>query len=245
MALVLDIASAADTPDSVRDVALRRVGDLPRKQVVDRLFGLFSNDNWKIRWVAAELVLKMSETNQLGEFMNKLASVKHMAITEPLRYGALIGEMKGKDKPEEARDKYIGSGNSTAARSERAGLLLRGYGTKARALEGGIVTPATRTKVPECTEGDTECEWKCAVGEGKSQEKSRTITTVGEFVQFCVKPAMEKRDTDQEGRLARASDEFRVWPTRTRKPRAPSSVATRSGTSSSRWRASSSAPSTT
>jgi hypothetical protein len=35
-----EITSAADTPDTVRDVA-QAVGELPRKQVVQKLYGLF------------------------------------------------------------------------------------------------------------------------------------------------------------------------------------------------------------
>jgi hypothetical protein len=196
VAAVLDIASAPDTPDSVRDVALRRVGELPRKQVVDRLFSLFGNDNWKIRWVSAELVLKMSETHQLGEFMSKLAGVKHMAITEPLRYGALIGEMKGKDKPEDLVDKYTSSDHAASVRLSALGYYYE-YGTKAQLPK---VEPFAndRAKVPDCKEGAADCEWKCAIGEGKSQE-IKDIKTVGEFVQFCVKPAMEKREATKKG----------------------------------------------
>lgn len=196
VATVLDIASANDTPDSVRDLALKRVGELPRKQVVDKLYGLFSNDNWKVRWVAAELVLKMSETNQLSEFMGKLSNVRHMAITEPLRYGALIGEMKGKDKPEALVDNFMGRDHATAVRLSALGYYYE-WGTKS---ELGKIEPLTgdRSKVPDCKEGAADCEWKCAVGEGKSQEV-KDVKTVGEFAQYCVKPAMEKRTTSKKG----------------------------------------------
>lgn len=196
VATILDIASGAETPDTVRDLALKRVGELPRKQVVDRLYGLFSNDNWKIRWVAGELVLKMSDTSQLGEFMGKLAGVRHMAITEPLRYGALIGEMKGKDKPESVVDKYLSGDNATPVRLSALGYYYE-WGSKAEL--GKIQSLLNeRDKVPECKEGAVDCEWKCAVGEGKNQE-IKDIKTVGEFAQFCVKPAMEKRETGKKG----------------------------------------------
>ena len=52
------LASASDSPDSVRDLALRRIGEMPQKNVIARLFGLFDHPNWKVRWVAAELALK-------------------------------------------------------------------------------------------------------------------------------------------------------------------------------------------
>jgi hypothetical protein len=185
---ILDIASATDTPDAVRDVALRRVGELPRKLVVDKLYTLFSNDNWKIRWVAAELVLKMSDTSHLGEFMGKIAPLKSMAITEPLRYGALIGLMKGNAR--ESVKKYSGRDHATSVRLTALGYYYdNGVKSEISSLEP---YSEDRSKVPGCKEGAEDCEWKCAVGEGKSQEV-KEIKTLGEFVSFCLKPAMEKR----------------------------------------------------
>jgi hypothetical protein len=185
---VLDIASATDTPDAVRDVALRRVGELPRKMVVDKLYTLFGNDNWKIRWVAAELVLKMSDTSHLGEFMGRIAPLKTMAITEPLRYGALIGQMKG--NAEDAVKKYSGRDHSTSVRLTALGYYYdHGYKAQISKLEQ---YSSDKSKVPGCKEDAEDCEWKCAVGEGKAQE-IKEIKTLGEFVSFCLKPAMEKR----------------------------------------------------
>ena len=49
-----------------------------------------------------------------------------------------------------------------------------------------------RSKTPSCAKDDKDCEWKCEVdAEGKRETKD--ITTVGEFFDYCVKPAMEKR----------------------------------------------------
>jgi hypothetical protein len=187
---VLDIASAPDTPDTVRDVALRRVGELPRKLVVEKLYTLFQNDNWKIRWVAAELVLKMSDTSHLSEFMGKIAPLKHMALTEPLRYGALIGLMKGNAK--DAVKKYSARDNATPVRLTALGYYYDN-GVKS---EISVIEPFAedRSKVPGCKEGVEDCEWKCAVGEGKAQE-IKEVKTLGEFVSFCLKPAMDKRAT--------------------------------------------------
>src|SRR6185295_10369623 len=93
---ILALAEAEDTPDPVRDAALRIAGEMPRKMVVERLYGMFDAKNWKIRWVAAELILNMSDNTQIDEFMGKLDRVHTMSITEPLRYGKLMGDMKGK-----------------------------------------------------------------------------------------------------------------------------------------------------
>ncbi len=191
---VLDLASAKDTPDTLRDVALGRVGELPRKQVATQLFGLFNSDNWKIRWVAAELVLKMGDTSHVEEFMRKIAGARGMAITEPLRYGAIIGELKGKQKPADIIDTFTRPGWSTEARMSALGYYYE-HGKKE---ELSKVTPYEndRSRAPRCLEDASDCEWKCAVGEGKSQEL-KDVTTLGEFVSYCVKPAMEKRSAEK------------------------------------------------
>ena len=187
---ILEIASASDTPDAVRDIALRRVGELPRKQVVGKLYTLFDNDNWKIRWVAAELALKMSDTSNVGEVLSRLGRAKGLSITEPLRYGALLGEMKGPKKPEDLAKKYAGREWPVNVRLSALGYYYE-KGTKAD-LPKVEQYASDRAKVPECPEDSSDCEWKCAVGDGKSQEV-KDISTVGDFVQYCVKPAMEKR----------------------------------------------------
>jgi hypothetical protein len=188
---VLEIASASDTPDTVRDIALRRVGELPRKQVVSKLFGLFDNENWKIRWVAAELVLKMSDTSNVDEFFREIGRAKGVSITEPLRYGALLGDMKGPHKPADLAAKYATRENPVNVRLSALGYWYE-KGTK---NDFAQVEPyaGERTKIPGCRGDSQDCEWKCAVGEGNNQEL-KDIATVGDFVQYCVKPAMEKRE---------------------------------------------------
>ena len=61
---------------------MRRVGEMPRKLVVDRLYPMFDSKEWKIRWVAAELILKMSDSSHIDEFMTHLGHSKGMSITE-------------------------------------------------------------------------------------------------------------------------------------------------------------------
>ncbi len=192
---VLEIASASDTPDSIRDVALRRVGELPRKLVVDRLFGLFNNENWKIRWVAAELVMKMSDTSNVDDFMRKIGTIRDMALTEPLRYGALIAELKGKTKPEDIADKYAQRGYAVPTRLTALGYYYE-KGTKEQMPKVDKYA-SDRSKVPECREDAQDCEWQCAVGEGKSQE-IKDVATVGDYVNYCIKPAMEKRSASKK-----------------------------------------------
>ncbi|HEY3237228.1 MAG TPA: HEAT repeat domain-containing protein [Polyangiaceae bacterium] len=187
---VLSLASDPDTPDLVRDIALRRVGDMPRASVVDRLYGLFKADNWKVRWVAAELVLKMSKTEQVPEFFRKLEQAENMDITEPLRYGALLGDMEGSPDPQTLVLHYVGPENPVQARLCALGYYYqRGVKSELDKIQPYL---NDRTKVPGCKEHAKDCEWKCTISQGDQQE-SKDITTVGEFVQYCVKPAMEGR----------------------------------------------------
>jgi hypothetical protein len=189
---VLAVAGAADTPDEVRDVALQRAGEFPRSAVIERLYGLFTSSSWKVRWVAAELVLKMSDTSQLPEFMDHIGKAEGMAITEPLRYGSLIAQMKGSTPPVKVIEPYIGSSKPAPARLTALGYYYE-RGTKndigkLSHLEGD------REKTPTCAKDADGCEWKCEV-EGEGKRETKDIATVGEFFTYCVKPAMEKRTT--------------------------------------------------
>jgi hypothetical protein len=189
---VLAVAGAADTPDQVRDVALQRVGEFPRAVVVERLYGIFPNPSWKVRWVAAELVLKMSDTSQLPEFMEHIGKAEGMAITEPLRYGSLIASMKGSVPPVTVIEPYLGGSHPVPARLTALGYYYE-KGTKSDIgklshLEGD------HSKTPTCAKDADGCEWKCEV-EGEGKRETKDIATVGEFFTYCVRPAMEKRTT--------------------------------------------------
>jgi hypothetical protein len=187
--ILIKIASAKEEDDSVRDVALRRLGDLPRKTVVTKLYSLFTNDMWQVRWIAAELVLKMSDTSHVDEFMRNLSRAEGMSISEPLIYGARLAEMKGPIKPADLAARYASTGNSVPVRLTALAYYYRDAGKD----QLSKVEPYAndRAKVPQCKEDAKECEWKCDY-----KEQTKDITTVGEFVEYCVKPAMEKRGGD-------------------------------------------------
>ena len=189
-AAVLAVAGATDTPDSVRDVALQRVGELPRALVVEKLYDLFKDSNWKVRWVAAELVLKMSETPQLPEFFAKLGQADNMAITEPLKYGQLLASMKGTPPVADVVEKYAASGHPVQDRLTALGYYYN-VGTVADLPKVAGYT-SDHTATPKCKEDAKECDWKCDVQTAKGSE-TKEVTTLGEFVEHCVKPAMEKR----------------------------------------------------
>lgn len=190
---IITLAGAEDTPDTVRDVALRRVGEMPRKLVVGRLYSLFDAKNWKVRWLAAELILKMSDASQVDEFMSHLRDVKHMSLTEPLRYGSLIGEMKKtKVDPIDLIVKYSESSYEAPVRLSALGYYYD-KGTKSDLARVEQYAKDT-SRVPGCSKEAQECEWKCTVDEGGKQEE-KTVDTVGDFVSYCLEPAMNKRSS--------------------------------------------------
>jgi hypothetical protein len=179
---ILALAKDDKTPDLVRDLALRRLGEMPRDQVIEPLYKLFENQNWKVRWAAAEHALKMSEAKHLEEFMKRLSSIEHMAISEPLRYGKLIGELSGEPKPAAVVDSYAASSHKTPVRL----TALSYYYAWGTAKELDKVSPfaGDKDKVPECVKDAKDCEWKCA---------EKEVATVGDFVELCIKPAMQSR----------------------------------------------------
>lgn len=181
---IVAIASDDNTPDAVRGLALRRMGELPRDKVAAPLLGLFEHQNWKVRWLAAELLLQMSEPQHVDEFMAKLAKVEHMSLTEPLRYGQLIGEMKGTPAPEELVDSYSSSSNKVPVRLAALGYYYaHGDAADLAKLERA---KRDRKKLPSCAEDAQDCEWRCA---------GRDVSTVGEFVEHCIVPSIEARNS--------------------------------------------------
>ena len=192
---VLALAAQDDTPDEVRDIAFLRVGEMPREQVVDKLYGLFSAKKWKVRWVAADTVLKMSSTDQLDEFMSKLpgGAATGFAIGEPLKYGDAIGRMTVKDgkKPRDAVLPFMSEhGVGLAPRLTALGYF---YAT-GTSSDLQVVNAFAQDKTPTPKIDDPDGKWQCQVarGDGKDPEV-RDIKTVGEFVTLCVVPAISGR----------------------------------------------------
>jgi hypothetical protein len=187
------MASAETTPDGVRDLVLRRLSELPKKLVIARLFGLFSNPNWKVRFGPADLALRMSDASEVPEFMAKLGLVKNnMSMAEPLTYGGTLNDVKGSDTPRAMATKYMGLGNPVPARLTALSWYFR-FGA-ASDLEEMKRFQDEKAKVPECAKNAKDCEWKCEVtANGKPEPKD--VTTVGEFVRYCVIPEIERRTT--------------------------------------------------
>ncbi len=197
---ILQIA-ATDAPDVVLDQAFRRVGELPRELVVDKLYEIFKTDKWKIRRAAAGTVLKMSTVKHIDEFMGKLpegAAAKGFAMGEALAYGASIGDLK-EGKPLDGLKKYFTSG-TPAQRTTALGYWFT-FGTSADVASLAPYEGDT-THAPVC-ETDADCKWACEVPKEGAKDpakdrESKDVKTVGDFVRFCVEPAMKERQPEKK-----------------------------------------------
>jgi hypothetical protein len=189
-AFVLDILSNDKAPDSLRDVAARRVGELPREQVAERLYGLFGSERWQVRWTAASLLLKMTDAKELPEFMNRLGKIKHMALSEPLAYGPLLSEVKGEAAATLAA-RYAAPSFDVPVRLSALSYYYR-FGD-ARDATSLAQYAADKEKVPSCPPKAEECEWKCDVATTAGASESKDVETVGQFVTYCILPALKSR----------------------------------------------------
>lgn len=190
---IMEIAKS-DAPDVVLDQAFRRMGELPREVVADKLLELFKTDKWKVRRAAAATFLKMSQVKHIRDFLNALPQDgKPFAMAEALTYGALMGELK-EGKPLDELKTFFNNGSASARTSAIAYYFT--YGTSADLSE---VTPLEAegdwgpSPAPTC-DTDPDCKWLCEVpkedGQGREQKEIRTIQ---DFVRFCIEPAMKDR----------------------------------------------------
>lgn len=194
---ILAIAGA-DAPDIVLDQAFRRVGEMPRDKVAEKIYGIFKTDKWKVRRAAAMTLLRMSTMKHVDEFLSKLpeGEAKGFSMAEPIGYGAGIGDLKEGD-PREALKKYLATGQP-AQRATAVGFYFT-HGTPA---DFPTLQPleADGQKMPVC-ETDAECKWSCEVPKegGKPEEReSKEVKTLGDFVKYCVEPAVKARAAEKK-----------------------------------------------
>lgn len=188
---IVAIAGDPTAPPEVLDQAFRRISEMPRGAVADKLASLMNADKWKVRRAAATTLLRMSTLKQLDEFMAKLPSkTAGFAMPEAITYGATIGDLK-EGNPREAVKKHLDEGNANV-RTTAISFYFQ-YGTKA---DMPTLEPlmSDSTKAPTCDE-DPDCKWACYVPkDGNPQETElKDVGTVGEYVKFCIVPAIEKR----------------------------------------------------
>ncbi len=191
---VFAIARNDDTPDAARDAAFARLGEFPKEQIIPKLFTLFDSRKWKVRWVAASLVLKTMTPKQVGEFMTHLPKTPatKMGMTEPLSYGGLIKAMESPPGEPPARQvitPYLAS-KDFGPKMTALGFFWEGK----KEDRGAVAAHAEdKTPLPKCDPED-ECSWQCDVpkADNPKEVEPKVLTTVGEFVKFCLVPSMEK-----------------------------------------------------
>lgn len=191
---MMDFVSSDETPDSIRDVAARRVGELSREQVASRLYSLFDHERWQVRATAASLLLKMTTNKEIDEFMGKLGDVKHMAISEPLTYGPLLKDVEGAET-EDLVSKFAAKGHPATVRLSALGYYYAN-GTKADLAK---LEPFKKDsqKTPTCDKNSQQCAWTCTVTE-KKVAKNKDVKTIGQFVEYCLLPTMSQREPATE-----------------------------------------------
>lgn len=189
--------AASDAPDAVLDQAFRRISALPRELVIEKLYEMFKTDKWKVRRAAAATVLRMSSVKDLDEFMGKLpkGKAKGFAMPEALSYGGLFADLKD-GKPADALAKHLKDGSS-AAKTSALGYYFS-YGTTA---DLPLIEPLRSDKddAPVC-ETDPDCKWVCDIpkegAKDPKESESKEIKTIGDFVRYCVEPAMKERQPE-------------------------------------------------
>ncbi len=186
---LFDILRDDTNPDKVRGVAMSRLGELPKDMVVARLYTFFDK-KWQVRLDAARLVLKTMSTRDVPDFMRHLPAndkIK-MSLSEPITYAAVIMAMdpQGGPKPRDVLSPFLQSSDLGAK------LTAAGSYYQASKKEAAAVTPLEndKTPLPKCTP-EEQCGWTCDISKPGSQEKeTKTITTVGEFVKWCIEPSL-------------------------------------------------------
>ncbi len=184
----------SNPPAIVTDQAFRRVREMPRSVVKDKLYGFFESEDWKLRRLAGATLLQMSTVKHADEFLKTLGekATKNFNLAEAITYGAYLSTLKDGD-PLEAIADEMKRGKTPARVAALSYYFEKGDKTmldKLKPFEGD------RQDIPECEE-DGKCDWTCVVGEGKSKEP-KEIKTVGDFVTYCIKPKMEQTEPEKK-----------------------------------------------
>jgi hypothetical protein len=188
------IVNDPKAPPEVKDQSFARIRELPREAVIADLYKFFSNPDWKLRGLAGVTILKISKVKHIEEFFKQLKAkpAKNFSPNEAITYGAYLAELKEGD-PLKVLEPYMKSGD---AKVRIAALSYwRAIGDKTMLDK---LKPYAQDKQPapkcEAKEADAfDCLWECFVGKDKKK-----VTTVGEYVSYCVKPKMSSREPKKD-----------------------------------------------
>jgi hypothetical protein len=188
--LIFDIVKDDTNPDKVRGVALARLGELPKEMILPKLYSLFDK-KWQVRMDAERMIVRMITTKELADFMRHLPDTAQTKIgmSEPLSTGATVMAMdpQGGPKPRTVLNGFL--------ESKELGAKLTAVGSyyQAKKGEASALTPleSDKSPVPKCDPAD-QCGWTCDVPKpGSKETETKTVTTVGEFVKWCVEPSLQ------------------------------------------------------
>lgn len=188
---IFDIVRDDSNPDTVRAVAMARLGELPKDMVLPKLYSLFDR-KWQVRIDAARMILKTIGTKDVPDFMHRLPPNDRtkMALSEPITYGALIMAMDstGGPKPREVLNSFLSSAE-LGAKLTAAGSYYMGKKADAAAIAG---LAEDKAPVSKC-DPDDKCGWQCDLPKapGSQETLTKTVTTVGEFVRYCIEPSLQ------------------------------------------------------
>jgi hypothetical protein len=189
--LIFDILKDDTNPDKVRGVAMARLGELPKEMILPRLYSLFDR-KWQVRMDAEGMILKMITTKDLPDFMHHLPQTAQtkIGLSEPISTGGRIMAMdpQGGPKPRAVLNGFL--------ESKELGAKLTAAGSyyTAKKSEASALTPleSDKSPIPKCDPAD-QCNWTCDVpkGPGSKETETKTVTTVGEFVKWCIEPSLQ------------------------------------------------------
>ncbi len=183
------------TPPAVVDQGFARIRELPREVVIADLYKFFKKPDWKLRALAGATILKISKVKHIDEFLGELKAkaAKNFDPNEAITYGAYLADLKEGD-PLKALEPHMKSGD---AKVRIAALSYwRAVGDKTM-LDKVKPYEQDRQKAPKCEakkEDAFECTWECVVG-----KETKKVTTVGQYVSYCVKPRMSARAPKKKG----------------------------------------------
>jgi hypothetical protein len=206
----LAIARSSTAPDEVKHGALQRITSYPPERTVKAFYELFESPNWKVRYDGAMSILTIMQKvgTRSGttpkEFLGKLPQKpddgtgtggQKFGLGEPSAYGLTLSQLP---KELNARDAIMDALNSKSMGAQLTALgWFLSVGTK-NDLRMLAKWETDKAPVPKCKEED-ECGWDrpgCPVPKpgGKPDEGEwKSVTTVGEYVRYCVKPQIELR----------------------------------------------------
>jgi hypothetical protein len=192
------IARNDETPDGVRDLTFARLGELPKDQIVPRLYAdpaFFSPKKWKVRWVAASLVLKTMGPRDIQKFMEHLPKTPNvkMGMTEPLSYGGLMAKMDVPTGEPNPRDIILGylSSKDFGAKMTALGFFYDGKKSDIATVKSH---EEDATPLPKCDKED-DCGWTYEApkaGGQPGEKEQRDLKNIGDFVRNELVPSMTK-----------------------------------------------------